>query len=151
MGVLPKIDFRLTKEQKQEEERELQQGKTFLIDFQKGEMIRRDGKLIKTDDKRAVQMWITKVLLTQKNKHEIYMMRGFKRYGMEYREKLEGFRMAPILISEFKRELVDIMLTNKEIAEVRDIAVELIGGTLKTSFSVKLRDGNEIRWEDEAL
>ena len=43
----------------------IQMAKTFLIDFQKKRMLRSNGKLIKTDDERAVRMWIEKVLLTE--------------------------------------------------------------------------------------
>ena len=49
-------------------------------------MLRSNGKLIKTDDERAVRMWIEKVLLTEKFKWNIYKENGSNQYGMTYKQ-----------------------------------------------------------------
>ena len=148
MGILPKIKLNKLPSLEELEERESKQGKTFLIDFQAGKMLRKDGKLIKTDDERSVRMWIEKVILTQKNHWDIYKIKDFKSYGMEYRENLEGRRFpTPILYSEFIRELKETMLSNNSILEIKDIEVKLIRSQLYTKFTVKLKDFKEFSWE----
>lgn len=147
MGILPEIKFfDFTK--KEEKEKELTNGKTFLIDFQKGKMLRTNGRLIKADDERAVRMWIEKVLLTEKYKWNIYKENGINQYGMKYKTMLLGQRFpTPILYSEFIRELEETVLKNKQILEIKDIEVKLVKNTLDTKFTVVLEDFKEFEWE----
>ena len=71
MGILPKIDF-VDYSKQDTTNNKNSNGKTFLIDFQKKKLLKSNGQLIKTDDERAVRMWIEKVLLTEKYKWNIY-------------------------------------------------------------------------------
>ncbi len=147
MGILPEINFH-DFSKKLEQESKKTNGKTFLIDFQKGKMLRQNGKLIKTDDERAVRMWLEKVLLTEKYKWNIYKNNGPNQYGMEYKEKILGHRFpTPVLYSEFTRELEETVLKNKQILEIKNIDVKLIKHTLDTKFTVVLKDFHEFEWE----
>lgn len=147
MGILPEINFidyskQVTKIQKETN------GKTFLIDFKKGKMLRKNGKLIKTDDERAVRMWLEKVLLTEKYKWNIYKSNGIDQYGMTYKTNLQGQRFpTPVLYSEFIRELKETILKNKQIIEIKNIDIQLIKYTLETKFTVVLKDFQEFEWE----
>lgn len=147
MGILPEIsfvDYSKTVNIKEKQKN----GKTFLIDFQKGKMLRVNGKLIKADDERAVRMWIEKALLTEKFKWNIYKDNGSNQYGMQYKAMLLGQRFPThVLYSEFTRELEETVLKNKQIKEIKDIDVKLVKHTLETRFTVVLQDFREFEWE----
>lgn len=143
MGVLPKINFMEVGDLEKTQKTNKKTGKTFLIDFSKGKMLRQNGKLIKTDDERAIRMWLEKVLLTEKHKYQIY-----KNYGMEYKENIQGNRFpTPILYSEFIRELHETVAKNHKILEIKNIDVKLIRNTLNTKFTVVLSNFQEFEWE----
>lgn len=147
MGILPEINFIDYSKQVAESQKETD-GKTFLIDFKKGKMLRKNGKLIKTDDERAVRMWLEKVLLTEKYKWNIYKSNGINQYGMTYKANLQGQRFpTPVLYSEFIRELKETILKNKQIIEIKNIDIQLIKHTLETKFTVVLKDFQEFEWE----
>lgn len=147
MAILPKIEFRdysneVIKDNKNNN------GKTFLIDFQKKKMLKSDGKLIKTDDERSVRMWIEKVLLTEKYKWNIYKENGNNQYGMTYKANLLGQRFpTPVLYSEFERELIETMKKNKQIIDINILEIKLERHTLKTKFEVQLKDFTRFKWE----
>lgn len=147
MGILPEINFIDYSKQVAEIKKETN-GKTFLIDFKKGKMLRKNGKLIKTDDERAVRMWLEKVFLTEKYKWNIYKGNGINQYGMTYKANLQGQRFpTPVLYSEFIRELKETILKNKQIIEIKNIDIQLIKHTLETKFTVVLKDFQEFEWE----
>nr|DAX52547.1 MAG TPA: Protein of unknown function (DUF2634) [Caudoviricetes sp.] len=142
MAILPKIEFKDYSKDVVNESKNTN-GKTFLIDFQKKKMLRRNGKLIKTDDERAVRMWIEKVLLTEKNKWDIYID-----YGMTYKADLLGQRFpTAVLYSEFERQLIETMLKNKQIVDINILEIKLEKHTLKTKFEVILKDFKTFEWE----
>ena len=142
MAILPKIEFKDYSKDVINESKN-SNGKTFLIDFQKKKMLRSNGKLIKTDDERAVRMWIEKVLLTEKHKWDIYI-----EYGMTYKADLLGQRFpTPVLYSEFERQLIETMLKNKQIIDINILEIKLEKHTLKTKFEVTLKDFTRFEWE----
>lgn len=150
MGILPKIDFIeiLEKNKNIEEENKNNKfGKTFLIDFQHRKFLKRDGKLLKTDDERSVRMHIEKVLLTEKHKYKIYENTS---YGMEYQNNLRG-RKYPneFLKAEYVRELNEVLSKHPKIKEIRDLKIELKRNTLYTYFIVVLDNFRTFRWESD--
>lgn len=147
MAILPKINF-IDYSTNNTTVDKITNGKTFLIDFQKKRMLRSNGKLIKTDDERAVRMWIEKVLLTEKYKWNIYKENGSNQYGMTYKVNLLGQRFpTPVLYSEFERELIETMKKNKQILEINILEIKLEKHTLKTKFDVTLKDFTRFEWE----
>ena len=147
MGILPKIDFVDYSKQDTNNSKN-SNGKTFLIDFQKKKLLKSNGQLIKTDDKRAVRLWIEKVLLTEKYKWNIYKYNGPNQYGMKYKAMLLSQRFpTPVLYSEFERELTETMKKNNQIVELKNINILLDKNVLKTNFTVVLKDFKEFEWE----
>ena len=57
--------------------------KTFLFDFNRGDFVLRDGKLVVCDGIEAVKVWIEKIIRTEKNRYSIYV-------GTQYGCHLEG-------------------------------------------------------------
>lgn len=147
MAILPKINF-IDYSTNNTIADKITNRKTFLIDFQKKKMLRSNGKLIKTDDERAVRMWLEKVLLTEKFKWNIYKENGLNQYGMRYKAMLLGQRFpTPVLYSEFERELIETVAKNKQIKEIKNIEINLDRHTLKTRFDVVLQNFKTFEWE----
>ena len=69
--MFPNVKF-IGENEIKELEKESSLGKTFLFYFTEGKMLKKDGRLIKTDDIRSIRMWIEKKLLTEKYKYKIY-------------------------------------------------------------------------------
>jgi hypothetical protein len=59
-------------EVEQEQQLDIDLGVGFLFDFEKGEFVIRNGRLVELTDIEAVKMWITKILKTEKYSFEIY-------------------------------------------------------------------------------
>lgn len=150
MGILPKINFIEILEnnkKREEKEKKFRFGKTFLVDFQRKKFLKRDGKLIKTDDERSVRMYIEKALLTVKHKYQIYEN---TEYGMEYQTNLLG-RKYPneFLKAEYIRELNDILSKHPKIIEIKDLDIVLKRNPLLTSFIVVLENFKTFKWESD--
>lgn len=150
MGILPKINFieiLESNKKREEKEKNFRFGKTFLVDFQRRKFLKRDGKLIKTDDERSVRMYIEKALLTVKYKYQIYEN---TEYGMEYQTNLLG-RKYPneFLKAEYIRELNDILSKHPKIIEIKDLDIVLKRNTLHTSFIVVLENFKTFKWESD--
>jgi len=54
--MFPNVKFIDENEIKELEKESSSLGKTFLIDFTEGKMLKKDGRLIKTDDIRSIRM-----------------------------------------------------------------------------------------------
>ena len=140
--MFPEINFINGKEIEKIENKE-KIGKTFLIDFTQGKMLKRDGRLIKTDDIRSIRMWIEKKILTEKYKYQIY-----KTYGLGYREMLLGKRFpTPFLYAELEREIEEEILKHPNITEIENFEAVMIRSRLKIKFKVILDNFESFEWE----
>ena len=107
-------------------------GKSFLFDFEKGDFVVKDGRLVKTDGIEALKVWIEKILRTEKNKYKIYV----NGYGVTLYEYItSGFPLA-FVKSEIEREIKGALLTNKSIKSLSDFEFTRDKHSLKVSFTV---------------
>ena len=140
--MFPNVKF-IDENEIKELEKESSLGKTFLIDFTEGKMLKKDGRLIKTDDIRSIRMWIEKKLLTEKYKYKIY-----KTYGLGYKEMLLGNRFpTPFLYAELEREIEEEMKKHPRILEIEDFEAIMERNRLKTKFKVILDNYESFEWE----
>ena len=140
--MFPNVKF-IGENEIKELEKESSLGKTFLIDFTEGKMLKKDGRLIKTDDIRSIRMWIEKKLLTEKYKYKIY-----KTYGLGYKEMLLGKRFpTPFLYAELEREIEEEMKKHPRILEIEDFEAIMERNRLKTKFKLILYNYESFEWE----
>ncbi|AMA72936.1 DUF2634 domain-containing protein [Aneurinibacillus thermoaerophilus] len=59
-------------EVEQEQQLDIDLGVGFLFDYEKGEFVIRNGRLVELTDIEAVKMWIIHILRTEKYQYEIY-------------------------------------------------------------------------------
>ncbi|MBR8659560.1 MULTISPECIES: DUF2634 domain-containing protein [unclassified Brevibacillus] len=107
--------------------------KTFLWDFNKGDFVLKDGKLIEVTGIEYVKIWVEKALRTMKDSL-IYEGTG---YGSEY-HTLIGKNFHPDFTrSEYERMIRDALLQNDAITQVDNFVFTQSGEKLTIEFQVK--------------
>ena len=61
--------------------------RSYLFDFNKGDFVVRDGKLVECDGMDALKVWIEKILKTEKGRYRIYDGTG---YGCQLEDLIIG-------------------------------------------------------------
>ena len=118
--------------------------KSFLFDFDTGDFVVRDGKLIECDGIEAVKVWIEKILRTEKGRFKIY---DNTEYGAHLEDLIIGNSYTVAFIeSELKREIEDAILQSPQIRSVSNIKITRGINSLTVELEVKLNDtgGNSI-------
>lgn len=118
--------------------------KSFLFDFDTGDFVVRDGKLIECDGIEAVKVWIEKILRTEKGRFKIY---DNTEYGARLEDLIVGNSYSVAFIeSELKREIEDALLQNPQIRSVSNIQITRGINSLTVELEVTLDDtgGNSI-------
>ena len=118
--------------------------KSYLFDFDTGDFIVLDGKLIECDGIEAVKVWIEKILRTEKGRFKIY---DNTEYGARLEDLIVGNSYSVAFIeSELKREIEDALLQNPQIRSVSNIQITRGINSLTVELEVTLDDtgGNSI-------
>ncbi len=123
-------------------------GTSFLFDFNEGDFIVKDGKLVKAESLEAIQVWIEKILRTEKFKSEIYSKDGQEEYGATIRSLIMGKKFPVYFLqSELKREITEALQNHPKISSISDLATEQNGYELRISLTVNLVDGETLDTE----
>lgn len=129
--MLPKIGY--LKIEAEQEQQDLPIGKSFLFDFQRGDFILRDGKLVAVEGEAALRIWIEKVLRTDKYKYPIYS----REYGISLEDLIIGHNLPLEFIkSEVKREVTEALLAHPHITDISDWQLVKTNSQLIISFKV---------------
>jgi len=119
-------------------------GKSFLFDFQTGDFVIQNGKLVETKD---ISVWIEKILRTEKDRYEIYTDTN---YGVHLEDLIVGTNYDQAFVqSELKREIEEALLSHPDIAGISNftaektetgiiISVEVETGDTEATFSTAL-------------
>jgi len=95
---------------------------SFRFDFEEGDFIVQDGKLVQCAGETALEVWIEKVLRTEKNRFKIYEGAD---YGIVIEDLLIGRNYSVAFIeAELRREIEDALLKNPLITGINSVAVE---------------------------
>ena len=112
--------------------------KSYLFDFDTGDFVVRDGKLIECDGIEAVKVWIEKILRTEKGGFHIY---DNTEYGARLEDLIIGNNYSVAFIeSELKREIEEALLQNPQIRAVSSIEITREINALTVELEV-IRDG----------
>lgn len=146
--MLPRLNLDSAIEEINVEEKK-NQGKTFLYDFKKGDFVIKDGRLVEVEGKEAIKVWIEKILRTEKFKFEIYKEdEGIDEYGVNIKDLISGKKVPQFFLqSELRREIEEALKKHSEIDRIEDFRVEQELSTLKTFFTVILKDGETFNQE----
>jgi len=112
--------------------------KTYLFDFDKGDFVIRDGKLIECDGIEAIKVWIEKILRTEKGRFKIY---DNTEYGCHLEDLIIGNSYTPEFIeAELKREIEDALLLNSQITSVTNFKISREKNSLIVEMEVHILD-----------
>lgn len=121
--------------------------KTFLYDFTSGDFILKDGNLIVASELEAIELWIKKIILTEKFKFKIYEKDDDSEYGVSIKNII-GKRLPKYFVkSEIKRELTDAIIKHPKIDNLSDWRIEEEGSTVNISFKVNLVSSSTLEME----
>lgn len=112
--------------------------KTYLFDFEKGDFVIRDGKLIECDGIDAIKVWIEKILKTEKGRFRIY---DDTDYGCHLEDLIVGINYPIEFIeAELKREIEEALLLNSKISSVNNFKITRTRNNLIVEMEVYTDD-----------
>lgn len=116
------------------EEKASNSGKSFLFDFETGDFVIKDGKLVEITELEALKTWISKVLRTTKDKFDIYLDTD---YGITNLKELinKDFPFA-FIKAEVEKEITETLLKNSNVNSVIDFEFTRESEKLTVSFTV---------------
>lgn len=116
-----------------------------LFDFEKKEIVFKDGKVVMCTNEQLIQQWIKLLILTEYEKYNVYKNTDF---GLKTLYSLKGhqFLTSPYGISEIKREIEEKLEEHDKIDSVESISVTNSFDTLKIELTV-IWDGTVIESE----
>lgn len=96
--------------------------KTYLFDFETGEFVIRDGKMVECDGVDAIKVWIEKIIRTEKNRYKIYTD---TEYGCHLEDLVIGNNYTTEFIeAELKREIEDALMQHPMIQRISGFVIE---------------------------
>lgn len=123
-------------------------GKSFLFDFDKGDFVVKDGKLVAAENIEALKIWVEKILRTEKFKFKIYKKDTKREYGITLQDLIVGYDYPKQFIeAEIKREVTEALLKHPLVSSLDNWSIEKNNPILKISFKVVLKDGNTFNEE----
>ena len=112
--------------------------KNYLFDFEAGDFVVRDGKLVVCDGLEALKVWIEKILRTEKGRFAIY---DGTSYGCQLEDLIVGNSYTSAFIeSELKREIEDALAQNPHIVSVYGIKLSREKNAITIELEVKFGD-----------
>lgn len=112
--------------------------KTYLFDFEKGDFVIRDGKLVECDGIEAIKVWIEKILRTEKGRFAIF---DDTDYGCHLEDLIVGINYPVGYIeAELKREIEEALLLNSKISSVNNFKITRTRNNLIVEMEVYTDD-----------
>ena len=112
--------------------------KSYLFDFDSGEFVVRDGKLVECDGIAAIKIWIEKILRTEKGRYPIY---NDTEYGCHLEDLIIGNSYtAEFIEAELKREIEDALKQNLQITSVTNFEITRDTNAITVTLEVVLND-----------
>ena len=112
--------------------------KSYMFDFENGDFIVRDGKLIECDSIDAIKVWIEKILRTEKGRYHIY---DSAEYGWHLEDLIIGNSYtAEFIEAELKREIEDALKQNPQITSVTNFNITRNTNAITVTLEVVLND-----------
>ncbi len=146
--MFPKIEANLQElNEKLKENEEIKSlGKSYLFDYEKGEHIIVDGRLVECSSDETVIQWIEKVLRTELGKYKVYTTDETIDFGISIYQYI-GLKKLPAgyLFSELKREITEQLLQHRFIKSVEDYTNVREKRGVHINFTCVLVNGNKLQ------
>jgi len=119
-------------------------GKSFLFDFNTGQFVKKDGKLVEVEGKEAIKVWIEKVIRTEKFRFKVYEDSDF---GISIEDLFGSNFPQEFIESELKRELTEELTKHPYIESLSGWEFERKSSLLTVHFRVNLINGDSFEQE----
>ncbi|KOM97278.1 hypothetical protein ACP49_09425 [Clostridium botulinum] len=141
MALLPEEDITAQEVEEIEEEQTLSKlGKVFLFDFKNNEYVIRNGKLVECTERQALEQWIHWILLTYKDKYNVYKNTDF--YCNI--EDLISKKRNAFVLSELQREVEEALKKHRYIDHIENFITVQEKSILNVQFDVVLKNDEVI-------
>lgn len=108
--------------------------KSYLFDFDEGDFVVRDGKLVECDGIEAIKVWIEKIIRTEKGRYPIY---DDTEYGCHLEDLIIGNNYTIEFIeAELKREIEEALLQNPQIQNVSGFQITRDANSITVTLEV---------------
>ena len=112
--------------------------KSYLFDFDRGDFVVRDGKLVECDSIDAIKVWIEKILRTENGRYSIY---ADTEYGCHLEDLIIGNSYTVEFIeAELKREIENALKQNSQIKSVTNFQIIRSKHSITVTLEVVLND-----------
>ena len=112
--------------------------KSYMFDFENGDFVVRDGKIIECDGIESIKVWIEKILRTEKDRYPIY---DNTEYGCHLEDLIIGNSYtAEFIEAELKREIEDALKQNPWITSVTNFNITRNTNAITVTLEVVLND-----------
>lgn len=108
-------------------------GKTYAYDFQKGDFIIKNGKMVELHGEDTLKVWIEKVLRTEYGRFCIYRE---VEYGVVLEDLIGSNYPRDFVESEIKREVTTALLRHPHITDIEEWSFERDGKLMRIWFKV---------------
>lgn len=119
-------------------------GRSFVFNFDTGQFIVGDGKLIDTTREQTIRQWISLCIKSYINKYEVYKGTGF---GVNL-EKIIGHKLNIFYRQVIVTEIQKGLLKNSEIKSVDNIQLTEEKDKLFIAANIKLADNSTLDIEE---
>ena len=110
--------------------------KSYMFDFENGDFVVRDGKIIECDGIESIKVWIEKILRTEKDRYPIY---DNTEYGCHLEDLIIGNSYtAEFIEAELKREIEDALKQNSQITSVTNFNITRNTNAITVTLEVVL-------------
>jgi hypothetical protein len=106
--------------------------KELAFDFQTGQLKMRGGQYYYVEKNEALKVWIWKALKSSRYTYLAYSTD----YGNEIHTLFGRYLAKPLLYSELKRMIEDVLLCNPYITSISDFETQQSGAKVECTFSV---------------
>lgn len=113
-------------------------GKSFLYDFDKGQFVLVDGKMVELHGIDALKAWIMKIMKTERFRFRVY---DDAEYGVTLEDLIGSNLPRAFVEAEIKREVSSSLLLHTHISGIEEWSFERDGKWMRIFFRVITVEG----------
>ncbi|UPW82720.1 DUF2634 domain-containing protein [Lysinibacillus sp. Ag94] len=113
-------------------------GKSFLYDFEKGDFVIKNGKMVEVHGLETLKQWILKVLKTERFRFRIY--KGIP-YGVTLEDLIGSSLPRAFIEAEIKREVTASLMEHTHIQAIQEWQFTRDGKWMRIKFRVVTVEG----------
>lgn len=122
-------------------------GTSFLFDFDAGDFVTVDGKIVTITDIEAIKGWVEKCLRTERFQYAIYAREDKNEYGVTIEGLIGSVLPRAFVEAELKREITGALTRHPRISSISGLSIDRDGAKVNVAFTLNLNDGKTVGQE----